>query len=63
MERTKDKLLYGAFSMSAGLAGMALLPRCSGGGCAACFGCAVPGIGIVLLLLAGSRRKQNNGMA
>jgi hypothetical protein len=62
MDRVKNRLLYAVFSMSAGLAGITLLSRCSGS-CSACFGCAAPGAGIVLLWAVSKRRKKENGMA
>jgi len=63
MEHVKNRILYSAFSVSAGLAGMVLLSRCSGAGCASCFGCAVPGAGIALMLVFRTRRNGKNGMA
>lgn len=61
MENLKDKVLYSAFSLSTGLAGATLLSRCSGAGCLSCFGCAVPGAGIVLMLAFKAKRKQKKG--
>ena len=63
MEKVKHKIWYGCLSASLGLAGMTALARCSGSGCAACFGCAVPGAGIVLAWLVTGRRKGKHGMA
>jgi len=63
MGKTKDKILYGMLSASTGLAGMAALTRCSGVGCSTCFGCAVPGVGILLLSLVNRWRKRKHGMA
>ena len=58
----KQKLLSAALSASAGLSGMAAISRCTGGGCSTCLGCAVPGIG-VLLLAALNRFSQEKPAA
>lgn len=63
MERVKNKILYGALGMSAGLAAMALAGRCSGSGCSACLGCAAPGICVLIASIFKTRRKEKNGMA
>ncbi len=64
MERVKRNIVYGVLSAATGLAGMAALARCAGAGCTACFGCAVPGAGILLIsLVQRKRRKGKHGVA
>jgi len=50
MKKAKQQILYALIGASGGLAGMVPLSRC-GGNCAACFGCAGVGLGIVLILI------------
>lgn len=65
MGRLKDKIFYTAAGASSGLMGLALISRCGGSACAACFGCA--GTGMVILTLALVQRLKgggrDNGMA
>jgi hypothetical protein len=48
--------LWAAAAALNGVAGVAAA-RCGGGACTRCFACAVPAAGVVLLALAGARRR------
>lgn len=64
MKKRKQQILYSLMGASGGLAGMFPLSRC-GGNCAACFGCAGIGIGIVLILIGQkfrSKKEDSDGM-
>lgn len=65
MEGLKNKILYSALGASSGLTGLVSLARCSGAACTSCLGCAVPGIGILLITLFNKLKgeKRKNGMA
>ena len=60
MKKVKPQLLYALVGASGGLAGMLPLSRCSGN-CAACFGCAGVGLGIVLILIGQSFKRVKEG--
>lgn len=60
MKKLKQQILYGLIGASGGLAGMVPLSRC-GGNCAACFGCAGVGLGIVLILVGQKIRDGKEG--
>jgi hypothetical protein len=53
--RTRSALWAAAAALN-GAAGVAAA-RCGGGACTRCLACAVPAAGVVLLALAGARRK------
>ena len=64
MKKVKPQLLYALIGASGGLAGMLPLSRCNGN-CAACFGCAGVGLGVVLILIGKKIRgvkEESDGM-
>jgi hypothetical protein len=64
LKRIKEKIIYGGAGASGGLAGLTAINRCGGGDCSSCFGCAIAGLAIVVIALAGSikkKKEKNNG--
>lgn len=64
MKKAKQQILYALIGATGGLAGMVPLSRC-GGNCAACFGCAGVGLGVVLILIGQKIRgvkEESDGM-
>lgn len=66
MKGFRNKLLCSAVGASGGLAGILSLSKCSGGGCASCFGCLGMSAGILLVALINRSKRgkeRQNGMA
>jgi len=70
MEKLGRKIIYSALGAATGVAGMTAIAQCSGSGCSACLGCAMPGIGILVMTLINviGKKKQkgatnDNGLA
>ena len=64
MKKIKEKIIFGSAGVTGGLAGLTAVARCGGGNCSACFGCAVAGIAVVIIALAGSfkgKKEKKNG--
>ncbi len=51
------KAFVAMLSAATGLAGLAILGRCSGGSCTSCYGCAAPGAGILVLGIVNALAK------
>jgi hypothetical protein len=51
VKKIKNKLFYSLFGGSLGLTGIIAASGCSGGNCTSCYTCAIPGAGIILLLI------------
>ena len=58
MENLRHKIVTAALGATGSLTGLAVISRCGGGACGACFGCAGAGVALVLAGLWSKSREQ-----